>query len=444
MPYEHNEKKGFADVEQYHRRSTSEDLFEPGVSANPSFKFDANDLDRVQRRLKQRHVQMIAIAGTIGTGLFLGSGHALKAARWVDPALGFAVGWNYFYAQGISTPSEVSAAVILLSFWDSNQHHVAIYTTVIILLMVAINIFGVRWFGEAEFIFSIIKICLIVGLIIAGLVIDLGGGPDKERIGFRYWKHPGPLAVAGLVSNVNLDRFLGILNVLIQAAFSFQSMELVAIAASETENPRRNIRKAVGRVFWRIFIFYLHLLFITHSLRSGVAWPSAQVPRLLHQKWATAPGRAYHGKIKVQLSNRTSWFVNLTTTAGFFSWFTMNLTYIFYHRGMKAQGRDFNENAYHNPLQPYVAYWGVIWTSIFILVNGFAVFFNFNVVDFLTSYLNIPIFAVLYFGFKIVKRTKIWRPEDMDFDTGVPSMEETESPELPPKNIFDRIGNILF
>ncbi|KAF8688058.1 hypothetical protein AX14_003541 [Amanita brunnescens Koide BX004] len=123
--------------------------------------FDVQGFDRVQRRLKQRHVQMIAIAGNIGTGLFLGSGGALAAAgplgallaymlvgtvaysalcvagemttwapvsgtfphyaaRWVDPALGFAVGWNYFYSFGIVTPAEISAAVVLLSFWDSN------------------------------------------------------------------------------------------------------------------------------------------------------------------------------------------------------------------------------------------------------------------------------------------------------------------------------------
>lgn len=90
----------------------------------------------------------------------------------------------------------------------------------------------------------------------------------------QYWKNPGALAGAGLVKNVNTDRFLGILTVIVQAAFSFQAMELVAMcvirhfvislsqsfqnsAASETESPRRNIAKAVRRVFWRIFIFYV-------------------------------------------------------------------------------------------------------------------------------------------------------------------------------------------
>jgi len=271
------------------------------VQANPKFHFDAHDLDRVQRRLKQRHVQMIAIAGTIGTGLFLGSGKALQgagplgaliayalvgtvaysslcaigemttwapisgtfphfSARWVDPALGFAVGWNYFYSNAISTPVEITAAVLLLSFWDTNtgHAHVAGYTTVLCVFVCLTNIFGVRYFGESEFIFSIIKLTLITGLIIAGLVIDLGGGPDHDRIGFRFWKNPGAVAGAGLEpKHIGLDRFLGILGVIVQAAFSFQGMELVVIAASETESPRRNITKAVDRVFYRILVFYI-------------------------------------------------------------------------------------------------------------------------------------------------------------------------------------------
>lgn len=109
-----------------------------------------------------------------------------------------------------------------------------------------------------------------------GIIIDLGGGPNHQRLGFRYWKNPGALnARSDLVNNVGLGRFLAIVSVLVQAAFSFQGMELVAVyvstcitnyflvaepsfsAASETESPRRNISKAVRRVFYRILIFYV-------------------------------------------------------------------------------------------------------------------------------------------------------------------------------------------
>ncbi|KAF8628718.1 hypothetical protein AX17_005940 [Amanita inopinata Kibby_2008] len=541
------------------RESIAEKSVEDGdhayVHHDPDNKhrLDVHDLDRVQRRLKQRHVQMIAIAGTIGTGLFLGSGHALAAAgplgalvayalvgtvaysslcsvgemtshapisgtfphfaaRWVDPAMGFAVGWNYFYVNAISTPVEVTAAVILLSFWDSNTKHVPIYTAVICVAVCSINIFGVRYFGEAEFFFSLIKISLIIGLLLAGLIIDLGGGPDKNRIGFRYWKHPGAVNRAGLTSNINTDRFLAILSVLVQAAFSFQGMELVAIAASETENPRRNIAKAVRRVFYRIFIFYiLGVLMIgmlvsyedpTLLQKSGTAAQSpfviafnragvkalphiingavftsafsagnsflfcssrilyglalrGQAPRYL--TWCTKKGLplaailtaccfVFLSFMSVSNGSETvfNWFVNLSTTGGFFGWFAINLTYIFFRRGMLAQGFDLKKLAYNNRFQPYVAYWGVGWTAFFILINGFEVFFKFNVSDFFTSYINIVIFFGLYIGWKIYKRTSFWKVEEMDFVTGIPSVEETEMPEVPPKNILERIAGVLF
>ena len=111
---------------------------------------------------------------------------------------------------------------------------------------------------------------------------------------------------------------------------------------------------------------------------------------------------------------------------------------------MKAQGFDRTKSIYYSSLQPWLSIWGVFWTTIFILINGFAVFFDFNASDFLTAYINIPFFIVLYFGWKLFKRTKIWKPKDMDFVTGIPSLEETEIPEVPPKNIGEKIARILF
>ncbi|KAI5122499.1 hypothetical protein M0805_001407 [Coniferiporia weirii] len=545
------------------------------VVADERFHFDDADLDRVQRRLKQRHVQMyvpqlllyfiersfcveyrrIAIAGTLGTGLFLGSGKALSqagplgallayvlvgtvaysslcsvgemtahapvsgtfphfAARWVDPALGFAVGWNYFYSNATTVPVEITAAQIVLTFWDTNTDHAPIYTAVICVCVCLINIFGVRWFGESEFFFSIIKILLITGLIITGLVIDLGGGPNHERLGFRYWKNPGALAESPLVAadRVGLARFLALLSVLVQAAFSFQGMELVAIAASETESPRRNISKAVRRVFYRILIFYILGILMTGMLvpyndpnllqdtgnaaespyviaitRAGIkVLPSiinaaiftsafsagnsflfcssrilyglavrGQAPRIF--AYCTKNGLpiasvlassafAFLAFMNVQATSETvfNWFTSLTTVAGFFTWGAINLTFIFFYRGKRAQGFDRTKSAYYSSLQPYLSYWGLFWCIIFILINGFSVFFEWNASDFVVDYINIPIFFALYFGYKIWKRTKFWKPEEMDFVTGIPSMEETEIPEVPPVTFLEKVAAKLF
>ena len=86
-------------------------------------------------------------------------------------------------------------------------------------------------------------------------------------------------------------------------------------------------------------------------------------------------------------------------------------------RGHRAQGRDRRELAYYNPLQPGLAIWGVFWTTIFILVNGYKVFFVWNTQDFLTAYINIPIFFFLWIGWSVYMRTSFWRPEEMDFVT---------------------------
>ncbi|KAF5362276.1 hypothetical protein D9756_002203 [Leucocoprinus leucothites] len=517
------------------------------------YHFDVHDLDMVQRRLKQRHIQMIAIAGTIGTGLFLGSGGALAtsgplgaliayilvgttayatlcsigemtcwapisgtfphfAARWVDPALGFAVGWNYFYGTAITIPTEISAATVLLTFWDSNTKHAAIYIAVVWIVILTINVFGVRWFGEAEFTFAIIKLALIIALLLSGLVIDLGGGPNHDRIGFRYWKNPGALNRAGFVNNVNTDRFLAWVNVLVQASFSFQGMEIVAIAASETENPRRNISKAIRRVFWRILIFYILGILMIGMLvayndeallqSTGTAAQSPFVIAINRAGVKVFPhvinacifssafsagntflfgasrilyGLALRGQapklftcctkgglplravlfcsafallsfMTVSNGGETvfNWFVGLTTTSSFFGWFSINLTYARFRSGMVAQGIDPKTNAYHNPLQPWISYWGMFWTGLFILVNGYDVFFTWNTSKFLTSYINIPIFLGLYLMYKIPKRSKFWKASEMDFYTGIPSLEETETYTEGPQTFMERVADTVF
>ncbi|KAF9645812.1 general APC amino acid permease [Thelephora ganbajun] len=514
---------------------------------------DAREKDKVQRKLQQRHVQMIAIAGTLGTGLFLGSGFALQgagplgaliayalvgtvaysslcavgemaafnptsgtfphfAARWVDKALGFAIGWNYFYGSVMAIPTEISAAAILITFWDDNPNHAPAYIAAILVVMISFNLFGVRYFGEAEFYFCLVKIMLIIGLIIAGLVITLGGGPDRTRRGFQYWKNPGAIARAGLVDNIDADKFLAILSVIVQAAFSFQSMELVAIAASETESPRRNIAKAVKRVFWRILIFYILGVLITGMLvpyndpellhETGNAAQSPYViainrarikvlPHIINAAIFTsafsagnsflysssrvlfglsirgqAPkifGRVTKGGLPLisvafcslfslltfmTVSNGAAtvfgWLVNLTTVGGFIGWWVINCTYLCFHYGYKKQGFNRKELLYYSPLQPYLAWWGIFWATFFVVISGLQTWFKWNTSTFLTFYINIPIFIAMYFGYKVVKKTRIRRWDEMDFVTGIPTPEETEIPEVPPKNIWEKISSFIF
>jgi amino acid transporter len=246
--------------------------------------------------LKSRHIQFIALGGTIGTGLFLSIGKAFAnagpvsvllgytitgvavfgmmqclgematwlplpgaipqyCARYTDPALGFAVGWNNWYYSAITLCAEISAAALVIQFWDQEQkYNPAIWITLIILIIVFLNIFAVSIYGEAEFIFASIKILTILGLLLAGVVIWLGGAPDHDRRGFRYWKEG---AMKEYVGTGNTGRFTGLWSTLVNAAFSYGGVEMVAVAAGEAENPRKNIPKAIRRVFWRILFFYV-------------------------------------------------------------------------------------------------------------------------------------------------------------------------------------------
>ncbi|KAJ6461400.1 general amino acid permease [Mycena sanguinolenta] len=252
--------------------------------------------DKSQRRLSGPQIQMIAIAGTIGTGLFLAIGQVLAvtgplgllmayfhvasvayctltslaemtvfapvsgtfpyyATRWVDPALGFAVGWTYYYASIMTLIAEITAASSLIGFWDPEESRKYLYITLFCVLTATVNVIGTRFFGRSEMFFSAIKIILVLGFIIGGLVITLGGGPDHQRHGFDYWRNPGPM-VSFLEPGAK-GRFLGLLVAVVPAAFSMGGIELIAIAAPETRNPRRNLAGAMRTVVFRIALFYI-------------------------------------------------------------------------------------------------------------------------------------------------------------------------------------------
>ncbi|KAF4918052.1 putative amino-acid permease [Colletotrichum viniferum] len=259
----------------------------------------------LQRNLRSRHMQMIAIGGAIGAGLFVGSGGALRTGgpaalvigymivgimlmfttqalaemavlypvngafftyvcRFVDPSWGFAMGWDYAIAWLTVLPFELVAASITIKFWRDDIN-MGVWVTVFLVLLAIIQIFGVRGYGEVEFILSLIKIAACTGFIILGIVINCGGVGDKGYLGAKYWHDPGAFQ----------NGFNGFAGVFVVAAFAFGGTELVGLAAAESTNPRKAIPTASKQVFWRIAFFYIVNLFIL-----GLIVP-ANDPRLM-------------------------------------------------------------------------------------------------------------------------------------------------------------------
>lgn len=261
----------------------------------------------LKRGLKERHLTMLGIAGAIGTGLFLGLGSAVQtggplgallgygtvglvvsavqfalgevsallpvtgsfvrhAEVLVDPALGFAVGWNLVYGNLLSIPSEITAICVLFEYWlpDLNP---SVWIILFIILTAVVGFSGIRWFGEVEAFFATLKILMVVFLIIFGLVIDLGGIPGVKPTYFHFWKNPGPFVE--YIATGNWGKFLGYWSVMTGAVFSFAGVESLAMAGAETANPRRAIPRACRNVFIRIILFYMLAILIVGMIVSS-------------------------------------------------------------------------------------------------------------------------------------------------------------------------------
>lgn len=295
--HEHNIQTSKEDKNEVERASNSQDEqlevygnLEQG--GKKTFTPGANTA--LKRRLHSRHMQMIAFGGSIGTGLFIGSGGVLASggpgfliidflligimlycvvmslgemasclpvsgsfasysSRFIDPAWGFAMGYNYWMQWFIVLPLELVAAAIVLDYWPESQKLTkGVYILIFLLVITFINLFGVRGYGEFEFGASMIKILAVIGFIILAIIIDVGGAPDGIYRGAETWHNPGAFN----------NGFKGFASVFVTAAFAFAGTELVGLAAAETGNPRKEIPKAAKQVIWRILIFYIVSLFL--------------------------------------------------------------------------------------------------------------------------------------------------------------------------------------
>ncbi|WVR04906.1 hypothetical protein IAU60_001918 [Kwoniella sp. DSM 27419] len=367
------------------------------------------------------------------------------AELFIDPALSFAIGWSTFYGSAVSVPAEWTAVAQVVSYW---------------MITFATNLFFIRIYGEVELVSAFLKIALILGLILFGLIYDLGGVHGHERIGFRYWKDPGPFGVG--------YHYCGFWLTFINAVYAFSGVETIAIAAAETQNPRRNIPKAAKRVFIRVTVFYLLSLFVVGLIvpsndpklaknlgtaasspftiaaqNAGVkvlpsiinavvltsAWSSGNHGMLTGSRslYALAlEGRApkfftrvsrfgipwlavlFQGSFQLLAfmslgsggaSTAFGWLTNLNSASTLVIWIVIGLCSWRMRRAMVAQGIASSQLPYSSRWQPFASY-----VTIF---GSFLLPGNWDVSDFFSSYFGIMFMIIFYFGYKVVKKSKI-------------------------------------
>lgn len=260
----------------------------------------------MKRTLQNRHIQLIALGGSLGSGLFLTTSQSLNDAgpagvliafgiiavfilfpmmcslgevavtypvqgsfvvhssRFLDDSWGFAMAFNYVLLWIVTFPLELIASTMVIHYWDSDNNGatevnkaawIALFWTVFTVL----GFFGARAYGEAEFILAITKIIAVIGFCIFGVCAVSGANPDHIHFGTKYYHDPGPFSQVG-------NPVKGICSVFVTSVFAFSGTEMAALASAETAKPQYTLPKAVRQVFWRVVLFYIVSLLIAFFL----------------------------------------------------------------------------------------------------------------------------------------------------------------------------------
>lgn len=473
-----------------------------------------NEPPQLQRGLKSRHITMISLGGTIGTGLFLASGGTIAqagpggallayaligimvyflmtslgemaaympsagsfstyATKFVDPALGFALGWNYWYNWAITIAAEIAAVSLIMKYWfpDSSS---ALWTAMFIVVVLTFNFLSVKAYGEAEYWFAMIKVATVIVFIVVSFLMIFGILKGEDPIGFENF-FAGDAPFNG--------GFLAMFGIFLAAGFSFQGTELLGVTAAETDNPGKSIPKAVKSVFWRILIFYILAI-----LAIGLIIPYND-PRLLSDDIATSPftlvfdrlGIAFAAslmnaiiltamlsagnsglyaasrmlyqlavegkapKLFMKLNKRGVpvfallatlaigslaflssfygdgvvyiWLLNASGLSGFIAWLGIAISHYRFRKAYELQGRDMSKLPYKAKWYPFGPLFAFIVCLIVILGQNYTAFFGgIDWEGILVSYIGIPLFIALWLGYKIKYKTKIVPLKDADLD----------------------------
>lgn len=459
----------------------------------------------LKRRLNSRLMNMIAIGGSIGTGIFLASGNAiymagpggtmlaylitgimvyflmtslgemasyhpstgsfyLYATKYVDPAFGYALGWNYWYNWAITVASEISAASLVMHFWLPTSSPF-LWCTLFLSLVVGFNAISTRGFGEIEYWFSFIKVCVVVVFIFAGALLVVGNA-HHPFVGFHNWTlNDGPFHGGALA----------VFSAFMIAGFSFQGTELIGLAAGESEDPHNAVPKAIKQTFWRILLFFILSIFIITLLLPHTD------PRLATSDVQTSPFTLVFkqygiisaaslmnaviliailsaGNSGMYASTRMLWYLakrghvpavfakvnkrgvpmnalmltamvallaflssffgngrvyfwllNASSLSGFIAWFGIALSHYRFRKAYLAQGKDLKDLPYLAKGYPYAPLIALALCVLVILGQNINALtgVHFDWYGVMVSYIGLPVFIMIYLGYKWRHKTQV-------------------------------------
>ncbi|KAI0539115.1 amino acid permease/ SLC12A domain-containing protein [Xylaria digitata] len=472
--------------------------------------------DGLQRGLKNRHLQMIAFGGVVGASIWYGTGSVIAysgpvgalisfiiigvdvffvmqslgemstlfpvqgafielAGRFIDPAFGFSLGWNYWYQWVTNIANDYNNISLILGFWATP---VPSYGWILIFwaLFQGTSLLGIVFYGEMEYWLAVWKLFTVLGGFLVAILVNTGaiGG---EYIGFRYWRDPGVIAHG-------IDGFG---KTFVLAAVYYSGTEMLALTAAESKDPKRDLPSAIRQTFWRILIIFIGLVFFagiivpynSSELLTGTSktalspWTIALVNagwggagNLLNVVMITAQFSSVNSAIYVasrslvalasqarapRFFSKTSkngipvraivfsntlgliallnvasspgkvfgYLISISGAATFVAWAFIGITHLRIRKAWVLQGYSVDDLPYKALFHPYGTWFVVLLNIFLVFISGYSVFIRgFAAVDFVFDYIVLVIFTLLYLFWKIIKRTKIVSLAEVDLVTG--------------------------
>lgn len=475
-----------------------------------------NKETHLKRSLKARHMNMIALGGAIGTGLFVAGGEVVSTAgpggalvaygligvmvyflmtslgematylpisgsfgtyatRYVDPAFGFALGWNYWFNWAITLAAEIVAGALIMKYWFPDVPAI-VWSAIFLLLLFTLNYLSTRSFGESEYLFSSIKVITVFVFLFAGFLLIIGVGGDSP--GFTNWTVGEAPFVGGWSS---------ILAIFMVAGFSFQGTEFIGVAAGESEDPEKNVPKAINTIFWRILVFYIGAFIVIGFLipytdpnllnssvenvaispftlvldRFGFAFAASFINAIILTAVLSAGNSGLYAstrmlyalakqgqapKVFAKLNNRGvpvpalcltaafglfafltsligegtayNWIVNISGMSGFIAWVGIAIAHYRFRRAFHAQNKDLSAIPFKAALFPFGPLLALVLCIFIICGQNYTAFMG-ETIDWYgvsVAYIGLPVFFAVYLGYKFTKKTKLVPLTEVNLD----------------------------